>query len=119
MQKEDLHAPTDGRPLLRVCFAFPLQSEFVGGVLGSGIGPPTEQTWVANPGLKGAGRSAGSMSVEVQCALLQYFCDRPPRMQDIDRKPYELDCNVRLRHDGYRLSERGHWVLGETPTAST
>ena len=55
------------------------------------------------------------MSVEVQCAHLQYSCDRPPLVQYIDRKPYEPDCNVRLRHDGYRLSERGNWVLGAPP----
>ena len=50
----------------------------VRGVLGSG-GPPTKQTWVRNPRSKGADRSVGSMSVEVQCALLTLaFLRRSP-----------------------------------------
>ena len=78
MQREDVQTPTDDHPLLQVCFAFALRFEFVRGVLGSG-GPSTKQTWVRNPRLKDADRSVGSMSVEVQCALLTLaFLRRSP-----------------------------------------
>ena len=106
MQKEDVHTLMGEHPLLGVCFALALRFEFVGGVLGSGIGSPTEQTWVSNSELKGPGRSVGSMSIEVQCALLTLaFLQPTPRMRDVDRKPCKQGGNVRLRHDGYRLSE--------------
>ena len=34
-------------------------------------------------------------------------------MQDVHREPYKQGGSVRLRRDGYRLSERGDWMLGE------
>ena len=90
MQNGDVHLPRDDHPILRVCFAFALRFELVGGVLGSGIVPPTEQTLVGNPELKGADRSVELMSIVVQYALLTlHFCGRPPPMQDADRKPYK------------------------------
>ena len=108
--------PTGDHSLLRVCFAFALRFELVGGALGSG-GSPTEQARLSNPRLKGADRSVGSESLEVQCALLTLaFLRRSPSMQDLDRKPHEQSGNVILRHDGSQLSERGNWVLSETPT---
>ena len=120
MKKEYAHTPTDDYPPLRGCLAFALRFEFFSGVLGSGIGPPTEQTWVGNPKLKGADRSVGSISVEVQHALLTLsLLRRSPPMQDVDRRPHKQGGNIRLRHDGSRLSELGIWMLGETPIAST
>ena len=40
-------------------------------------------------------------------------------MEDGDRKPYKQGGNSRPRQDGYRLSERDNWMLGETPTTLT
>ena len=85
---------------------FSLRFQFVGGFLGSSTGLPTELIGVGNQELKGADRSVGSIAIEVWCALLILSFLRPTLlMRDVDRTPYKQGGNVRLRHDGYQLSE--------------
>ena len=69
-QGTNAYTRTNDRSFLRISFPFAPRFGFGNGFLGSGGGPRKEQSLAGSLRLKGTSKSAESLAVELQCALL-------------------------------------------------